>query len=204
MQWVRFSRRNWAGRAVKIDIFDSLMDELKIIIWIIIGLVYLFARRKKPVEPRAEERREVTGESQDIPESTQPMSFEELLQEIQGMKKEQVQPLPALPVDRPPVKRDWEYSGPPEGKEPVEDTQYDYREHDKIYDVYEDARKQAFLRPSLEETSKLGDTIVRFKQFKEYAAENKRNLAEEFFKELKEPQGFKKAFIMSEILKKRF
>ncbi len=176
------------------------MDELKIIVWIVIGLIYLFARRKKPAQPPVEAR----GEEQDIPETAKPMSFEELLQEIQGMKKEEVQPLPAKAIDRPPVKRDWEYNGSTEGRNPVEDTQYDYREHDKIYDVYEDARKQAFLRPSLEETSKLSDTIVRFKQFKEYENEGKRNLAGEFFKELKEPQGFRKAFIMSEILKKRF
>jgi hypothetical protein len=170
------------------------MDELKIIFWIIIGLVYLFARRKKSPEPPVVERRK---ESVDIPEAAEPMTFEDLLEEIQGMKKKQeVKPAPLETTDR-----DWEYT--PERKQ-LEDTQYDYREHDKIYDVYEDARKQAFLRPSLEETSKLEDTIVRFKQFKVYETENKRNLAEEFFKELKEPQGFKKAFIMSEILKRRF
>lgn len=176
------------------------MDELKIIFWIIIGLVYLFARRKKPVEPPSERRRVDSDEAQDVPETARPMSFEDLLQEIQGMKKkEEVRPEPVESVDR-----SWEYTEPAEGKKQLEDTQYDYREHDKIYDVYEEARKQAFLRPSLEETSKLEDTIVRFKQFKVYQTESKRNLSEGFFRELKEPQGFKKAFIMSEILKKRF
>lgn len=177
------------------------MDELKIIFWIIIGLVYLFARRKKPAGPLPERRREEMDEAQDAPETAKPMTFEDLLEEIQGMKKKEteVKPEPIESVDR-----DWEYTEPSEAKKQLEDAQYDYREHDKIYEVYEEARKQAFLRPSLEETSKLEDTIVRFKQFKVYQTENRRNLSEEFFRELKEPQGFKKAFVMSEILKRRF
>lgn len=176
------------------------MDELKIIFWIVIGLVYLFARRKKPQEEPPKRRSPVSTTEQDVSEPTKPMSFEELLREIQGVKKE----VPVKTVDRPPVKRDQEYSESSEGEKQLEDTQYNYRDHDRIYDIYEEATKQAFVRPSLEETSSLDDTIVRFKEFKAYDTQNKRNLAEEFYQDLKNPKGFKKAFIMSEILKRPF
>jgi hypothetical protein len=183
------------------------MDELKIIFWIVIGLVYLFARRKK-AQPQVEDRTTGRRVEDEGPEPARPVTFEELLQEIQGMKKKEVPPptISPVPVNRAPANQEWEqeYDDEPKGKKQLEDTQYDYRDHDKIYDVYEKAKEQAFFRPSLEETVKLEDTIVRFKQFKTYEMDKRQILGEEFFKELKDPHGFKKAFIMSEILKKRF
>ena len=85
-----------------------------------------------------------------------------------------------------------------------EDADYDYRTQDKIYEIYDNATRQAFARPSLEESMKLEDTIVRFKQFKGYENESKPSFLAEYIKELKDPKGFKKAFIMSEILNRRF
>ena len=183
------------------------MDELKIIFWIVIGLVYLFARRrKKPQEFPAEQRSPESEEERRIPEPTKPLSFEELLSEIQGMKKEETvaEPSPGDSGSGTRSRREWQYAGEVGEKKTLEGAAYDYREHDKIYQVYEDAKSLAFHRPSLEETVKLQDTIVRFKQFKVYETGTKRNLAAEYFKELKEPQGFKKALILSEILRKRF
>ncbi len=188
------------------------MDELKIIFWIVIGLIYLFSRRKRKPEPPT--RADGPGDSGGDYESTgqtKQLTFEELLEEIQGKKKmetaKQAETLPDT-YNRPSDRKVWERENYEddieEEKKELEDTNYDYRKHDKIYDVYEEAKKQAFFRPSLEETVKLEDTIVRFKQFKKYETEARRNLAEEYFKELKEPKGFRKAFIMSEILKRRF
>jgi hypothetical protein len=114
-----------------------------------------------------------------------------LLDEIQGSK--QLKPQPQMMPSE--LKQE---------RKILEDTDYDYRKHDDIYDIYENAKKEAFLRPSLEETLKLEDTIVRFNPFKGYQREESRNLAAELAKEIQNPTGFKKAFIMSEILQRRF
>ncbi len=175
------------------------MDEVKIIFWIIIGLVYLFSRRKKSQAPLPPAKK--SGEQEAEYDAPAPATFEELLREIQGMKK----PEPVAPA-KPSVRPEYEiepYYAVPERKQ-IEDVNYDYRNQDKIYEVYENATRQAFARPSLEETMKLEDTIVRFKQFKGYENEVKPSVLSEYIKELKDPKGFRKAFIMSEILNRRF
>ena len=82
--------------------------------------------------------------------------------------------------------------------------QPDYKSDDKIYDVYEEAKKQAFIKPSLEETMKIEDTVMKFDQFKEYKQERVKSPAVAYLKEFNDPEGFKRAFIMSEILKRKF
>ena len=178
------------------------MDEVKIIIWIVIGLVYLFSRRKKKPVPSDPSRTPESDHDVDTP-APQPVSFEELLREIQGMKKPAAPPKPIPEVAN--EKKAWEpYPYKVEERKQLEDANYDYRDNDKIYEIYDNATKQAFNRPSLEETVKLKDTIVRFNQFKEYETNTNLSLVEEYVKELKDPKGFKKAFIMSEILQRRF
>lgn len=179
------------------------MDELKIIFWIVIALIYLYTRRKKAQPPVPPSR---PAEEYEAPAPPKATTFEELLRDIEQMKKPEPRPAPSY--DRPPAKREPEYvdydDELEDEKKGLEDAKYDYRNQDKIYDVYDEAKKLAFVRPSLEETVKLEDTIVRFKQFKGYETESKKNLVEVYLKELKDPAGFKKAFIMSEILKRRF
>lgn len=179
---------------VILDIMDEI--PLKVIFWIILGLIYLFTRGKKkaPVAPS-------TPEEPQEPESSRPMTFEELLREIEGMKKKEEPQAPVSPVP------DYAMPETPSFKKvekPLEDVSYDYRDQDKIYQVYEDAKQQAFARPSLEETLKLEDTIVRFKQFKGYEKSALSRQSEEIFRDLKTPQSFRKAFIISEILKPKF
>lgn len=185
------------------------MDEIKIIFWIIIGLVYLFSRRKKSqATPPPARRSEEMEPGYDTP-APKAVTFEDLLREIQGMKKPEPSSAPPAPVNdygRPPVKKEYEiepFYRVPETKQ-IEDVNYDYRTQDKIYDIYDNATKQAFARPSLEETMKLDDTIVRFKQFKGYENKAKESFLAEYIKELKDPKGFKRAFIMSEIINRRF
>jgi hypothetical protein len=86
----------------------------------------------------------------------------------------------------------------------LETIRSDYRRDDAIYDVYEKAKREAFSRPSLEETAKLGDTIVRFDQFKGYQKTEQKSLVSQYLNDFQDKEGFKKAFIMSEILKRRF
>lgn len=185
------------------------MDDLKIVFWILLGLIYIFARKKKKDTPAPSrtQRREAGGDAGTDSPVPGPKSFEELLREIQEMKAPAKEPTPVTTYDRPPVKRVPEYvdydDEIEEEKTSQEEKPYDYRQQDKIYQVYEDAKNLAFERPSLEETIKLEDTIVRFKQFKGYEIGAKPHIAEGIMKDLKDPQGFKKAFLLSEILNRR-
>ena len=189
------------------------MDELKIIIWIVLGLIYLFARKKKKPAPPVPQRRTESGDEYDSPVPTsKPMTFEDLLREIEGTKKPEPipQPLPEPVYEAPKPK--WEpYNYEEEveeevvvQKKPLEDTNYDYRKHDAIYEQYDSAKKYAFVKPSLEETLKLEDTVVRFNQFKEYTPDTRHQFRHDLVKELKNPHSFKKAFILSEILQRKF
>ena len=173
------------------------MGELKIIIWVIIGIIYLISRfRKKPATDAP--RRPV----ENIPED-KPVSFEDLLREIQSAKAQKQKPEPVL-VPEPEFKAEDYDDDLKEEEEPLEKTDYTYRNQDSIYETYEKAKQEAFFRPSMEETLKLENTIVRFGQFKGYEQQSRPSLAREYGKELKDPSKFRKAFILSEILSRRF
>ncbi len=185
---------------VLFHIFDR-MDDFKVIIWIIIGIIYLLSRaRKKDATsaPRQRQSRRTEDSQPDQPRPA-PKTFEELLREIEGAK----QPRRPEPITEPDVVDYDENLGPEEQN--LEEVTPSYKRPDEeIYKVYESAKAQAFARPSLEETVKLEDTIVRFKQFKGYEKEVRRNVLQEYVQELRHPEGFKKAFILSEILQPRF
>jgi len=162
---------------------------------IVVTLIARATKKKQPAE--TEQRKDPIPDREPRTfrrEENHPMTFEELLQEIQGSKVPKPQPV----VQEELVDR------AKEERQVLEDTDYDYRKHDQIYDIYENAKKEAFLRPSLEETLKLEDTIVRFNPFKGYQKEEPRNFAAELANEIRNPSGFRKAFIMSEILQRRF
>lgn len=176
------------------------MDDFKVILWIIIGLIYLFARRKKE-EPAPRRQRPVEDAEPVEPQEPAPKTFEELLREIEGMK--QPQP-PPRPVERQPEVVDYDENIGEEERD-LEDVTPSYRRDDEqIYQVYEQAKAQAFSRPSLEETVKLEDTIVRFKQFKGYEKEGRSNALHEYLQDLRDPKGLKKAFVLSEVLRPKF
>lgn len=179
------------------------MDDLKVILWIVIGLIYLFARKKKEPQPQRRSQPVHEEETQEAPRPA-PKTFEELLREIEGAK----QPVPASSTRKPePVVVDYDEDIPSQHQdydENIPDYRKDYQKEDQIYQVYEQAKAEAFARPSLEETVKLEDTIVRFKQFKGYEKDTRRTDVSAILQEFRDPQGFKKAFIMSEILKPKF
>src|SRR5690242_13784692 len=101
---------------------------VKVIIWIIIGVLYLISRaRKKPenTSPRPNERHSE-------PETfDKPVTFEELLKEIQAAKspKPQTVPQKTTYVD---------YDDNIEKFEPLEKTKPDtyYKDQDQIYETY--------------------------------------------------------------------
>ena len=184
------------------------MDEFKIIFWIIVGLIYIITKA------RGKQKKQV-GPQEDVTETTpesKPVSFEDLLREIQQAKNPKAEPVQQQrPVSqtstaqRPAKPYDYQdYDDDIEEEEKKEVVKPDYKSDDKIYDVYEEAKKQAFIKPSLEETMKVEDTVVKFDQFKSYKKEKVSAPGLSYLKEFNDPQGFKKAFIMSEILKRKF
>ncbi len=171
------------------------MGELKIIIWVVLGIIYLVSRARKKQVPNPES---TTVPQEDYKED-RPTSFEDLLREIQATKVPKPQP-----VLRPTQELNTiDYDEVTE-KKPLEDTNYNNRDHDTIYETYEKAKQEAFFRPSMEETLKLENTDMRFGEFKGYEQLEKENLAAVYVKELKDPTTFKKAFILSEILNRKF
>ncbi|MBS1949397.1 MAG: hypothetical protein JST37_00185 [Bacteroidetes bacterium] len=168
-----------------------MMDDLRIIFWVIVAVIYIVSKLKgkKPEHPSAPKEQ--------APEPEKGMTFEELLREIQGSKS------PAPPIRPAPV-INYEEEEESVDEKPLEQADYTYRNQDKIYETYEKAKQDAFLRPSMEETLKLENTIVRYGQFKNYLIEEHHGLAAQYAQDLRDPANFKKALILGEILNRRF
>lgn len=176
--------------------FGFSMD-IQFWIWLIVIVITLIARaNKKKPNPADDDGQEPLPENK-------PISFEDLLREIQATR----QPKPAAPVT-PPVAKSSTYEVEDYDDDlkdeaaPVEKS--DYRTDDEIYETYERAKREAFAKPSLEETLKVEDIQVSFEQFKRYKKQGRSNAASEYVKELRNPSSFKKAFILSEVLKRRY
>jgi hypothetical protein len=134
---------------------------IKIIFWIIVGILYLITQMRKKAEPPISRPKTNPTESETF---DKPLTFDELLREIQTAKSPKPQPVPVTDY----VDYDDEIE---EDAKPFE--KVNYQKEDKIYETYEKARQEAFVKPSMEETLKLENTIVRFGQFKSYAQEEK-------------------------------
>jgi hypothetical protein len=180
--------------------------ELKLLIYIAIGVIYVISRiiKKSGTQPG-----DISDEPRHTTEANRPttsakpkqLTFEELLKEITESKTAQQQPSTRPTLK--PVYADYDDDLEEEEKD-LEVVPYDHRRDSKVYEVYEQAKKQAFNKPSLEETVKLQDTEVKFGRFKVFDAEENRNLLEEYTRDFRDPEGFKKAVIMAEILNRRF
>ncbi len=184
--------------------FEVIMD-IQFWIYIIIIVITLIARssKKKPTsfDP---------GSDVDNTPQNKPISFEDLLREIQSAKT------PAKPVAAPPsykpvleerkYESDYEdYDDNLEEEVTQKPVIYDTHQDDVIYDTYEKAKMAAFERPSLEESMKVEDTKVTFGQFKEYNSRVQQNsVASQLRKELASKQSFKRAFLLSEVLNRKF
>lgn len=174
-------------------------------IWVIIAVVSYLARKKKPKEPTT------TNEPYDNQPQSKPISFEDLLREIQASKSPQ--PTVAQPTtnkQRPllqpaPVAdyEDYDDEIEEEAKE-AERVDYKKRDQDETFEAYEKAKQAAFNRASLEETMKVEDTVVKFGQFKGYQQDTQVSVASAYVNDLQDPEGFKRAFILSEILNRKF
>ncbi len=179
-------------------------------IWLIIVVATLLSRalKKTAKGPTAPEQPRPASDSES---DHKPMTFEELLREIQASKT------PAPSADRlekskqiqpaKPIQQAKSYEV--DYDDDIEEEEKDYEKiptqsDDRSYEIYEKAKQEAFSRPSLEETMKVEDTIVKYSHFKEYDNASQKSWAADVLKDFKDPEGFRKAFIMSEILKRRF
>lgn len=182
--------------------------ELKYWIYIIVGAIYVLSKLlKKP-----------GGSATDIPDGEQPTSrptmersiptsqpqktltFEELLREITEAKTIQEKPNSSPK----PVFADYDEDEEEEAKSLETIPSYNYNKKPVVYDEYEEGKKIAFNRPSLEETTKLSDTDVRFGKFKVFEEEKQEDFLSNYMKDLSDPEGFRKAFVMSEILNRKY
>jgi hypothetical protein len=177
-----------------------LMDSFQFWLYVIIAVIYAISRMRKKqreAQPKAPDRepvqrRERAAEPRERP-VPKTLTFEDLLREITEGKAQQ--------RGEPVVDYD---DNIPEEEQDLEDVEYDYRKEDKTFETYEEAKRMAFERPSLEETMKVEDTVVSFGKFKEFELKKHRNLAKEYLQDFGDPAGIRKAIVMSEILKPKF
>lgn len=185
------------------------MDE-GIIKWIFYGIIFVVYYF---IKNRAKKNQQPTDSIPDYQQPTsttsnKPVTFEDLLREIQSAKApKEPEPLPApkpyYEAPSYPKYEDYDDKIEEEVKQ-LEEVNYDYRKKDNIYDVYEKAKQAAFNRASLEETMKVEDTVVRYGQFKEYERHEEPSLASQVAKDFENPENVRKAFVMSEILRRKY
>lgn len=188
------------------------MDNLQFWLYVIVAVIYMVAqaRKKKKPQPGSAPERPVPVGQKRQPQRTQAPapkkgpSFEDLLREITEAKRQVERPRPT-PTPRPapkPAYVDYDDDIEEEGRKPLESPDFDYRKSDKIFDIYEEAKKQAFNRPSLEE-SLVESEPSTYSRFKEFDLAPQKRLGQDYLAMLKDPNGFKNALILSELLNRK-
>jgi hypothetical protein len=175
--------------------------------WIYVAIVVLSilaqARRKK--KQQEERDRQAPAESQTEPQP-RPISFEDLLREIQEAKN------PEPPARQEPARSpagEWaDYETTFESEErSLEQNEREVAPQPAVaspYAAYEQAKADAFNHPSLEETMRVEDTVVRFGKFKGYERVEEKPAAAAIAEAFADFDQVKKAFIMGEVLRPRF
>ena len=182
------------------------MDNIQFWIWLIVIVVTFIVRNKKK---QSTEGTPTYGRDEGLNRPSQPaqkpVSFEDLLREIQATKPATTSAQTPYSMPAPAKRAEYvDYDDDLEEEAVAERVDYRKRDQDQTFETYERAKQAAFNRPSLEETMKIEDTVVKFGQFKGYQQENQVVPALAYVKDLQDPEGFKKAFILSEILNRKF
>lgn len=191
------------------------MNNFQFWIYVIIAVIYVIAKaRKKASKPPVGSVREQRPEATERPGTeTRPVSFEELLREITESKKvvQESRPVqqsrPAtIPSARKPEIVDYDDNIPDEIQQPreIERKKWPERKVNETSELYEKGKKQAFQRPSLETLESTQGAPSSFGRFKEFEQSPKNEILEEYLRELKNPEGFKKALILSELINRRY
>lgn len=187
------------------------MRDFQVWFYIILGIIYVVTRfmkkQEEPPKDMAPKRPEKPVQRYEPPVSKpvpgpKALTFEELLREITEAKTVESKPVVMPPM---PQTKYVDYDDNlAEEEEDLEDEGYDYRKQDQVYNVYEEAKRQAFERPSLEETMKRGEAVGTYGKFKAFEEKQQRNLLEEYVGNFNDPEQLKKAVVMSEILNRKF
>lgn len=179
------------------------MDNFQFWLYVIVAVIYLIsrARKKSQEQPGPQDEvpeipsRPVSRSYEEAPtQRPKPVTFEELLREITEGKEV-----------KPEARQEPEYvdyDDEIEEEEKSLETISPINE-ERTTQIYEEAKKLAFYRPSLEETMKLTDTDTKYGKFAEFEIKQERNLLLEYAQDLRDPKGFKKALILSEILNRK-
>lgn len=175
------------------------MDDLQFWLYIIVVVIYFIARgRKKLKQANTNAPRQAPGQ-RPAPQTTsttreeRPPTFEELLKEITESRK----PQPKTEY----VDYDEELEERPA---PLEQTDFDYRKQDKAaYTLYEEGKREAFQRPSLEEKMERKEEPTILGRFKSFDLSPENQIFSDYIKELRDPEGFKKALILSELINRK-
>ena len=182
------------------------MRDFQFWLYIIIGVIYLLTRLKKKPQQHSDfpskgpekpvQKFELPTAKPSTAALPRPLTFEEMLKEItEGKSQETTRPQQEY-VDYDDLIE--------EEEKDLEDVDYDYRKQDKIYDVYDEGKREAFNKLSLEETMKVDDTVVSYERFKAFEKQQNRDLVQVYLTDFKDPDGLKKAVVMSEILQRKF
>jgi hypothetical protein len=191
------------------------MDSLQFWLYVIIGVIYLISQVRKKSREQAPQGKPVSPKTETTttwkPEATaetaptqKPMTFVELLREItegktaKGPAYEPQKETEYVNYDEETLSKEEVFE-----EEAHEEVLVDYRKTDPIYKQFEEAKHYDYAANALENTWKLEDVDMKFGKFKEFEAERQRNLLDEYTRDLRDPEGFKKAVILSEILNRR-
>lgn len=188
------------------------MDNLQFWLYVIIGIIYLITqvRKKSKEQSLPPETPAPRKEVSEIPrwksERTTPtatpkaISFEDLLREITEAKSPKSEP--EYKPYTEPAYTNYDDDLQEEGAE-EEQVEVTYTHNDPIYKEYEAAKSRDYASESLESTLKLESVNMNYGRFKEFETGSNVNLLDIYTRELRDPEGFKKAVILSEILNKR-
>ncbi|MCZ8356167.1 MAG: hypothetical protein O9340_15615 [Cyclobacteriaceae bacterium] len=186
------------------------MDNLQFWIYVILGVIYLFGRasKKKKEEERPSTRRQSTDSQ---PSGPKPLTFEELLKEITEAKMPE--PEPEVTTKKRGY-QEFEEETIPEYKsyDTIKEETYDEPkgydfEKEETYKTFEKSRFEAFNRKSYEELQLEGaleTPKVEFKKFKEFEKEENNSLARQVALDFEDNDKVKRAFIMAEILNRKY
>ncbi len=182
------------------------MDE-KILIYIVLGVIYfLFNKLKKKNPQDQSDSEQPSNDAEPDYNRPKPVSFEDLLREItEGKQPKTIEPpvIQQQPMYVPQAPRPVYVDYDDEIEEEEKNLETVTFNQERSNEIYENAKKQAFNRPSLEESLSLADVNTTFGKFKEFDIKVEKSNLPEYVKDLRDPKGFKRALILNEVLNRK-
>jgi hypothetical protein len=188
------------------------MDSFQFWLYVIVAVIYLVSKaiQKSNRQAREQGPRKQRPPQEEGTEQLPPITFEELLREItEGKQRKTAAPPPKpAPQSRPaqkPVAREYvDYDEDIEDEvKSLERVNYDTDREAATLQVYEQAKRQAELKSSLE-TLRSSLKSIESTPTVTVRGKKRNRLLEECVRELRSPSGLKKAVVLNEILRPKF